>query len=95
MAIDEGGPSISFHLQAYSPSDVAFRGLEKVQEQRDRVKNFGNRRELSEHRYNHSSLRVLRVDELPEVARISDFRAEGLGCERHIEGSSLGAIAAR
>lgn len=85
--------SISFKLNAYSPMDVDHRENVDVEDQRFQTQLAGGRKDLFEHRYEHSFLRVLRLAELPELLQVTSFYAEELCYNRRIEGSSLAGIA--
>ena len=87
--------SISFKLNAYSPMDVDHRENVDVEDQRFQAQLAGGRKDLFEHRYEHSFLRVLRLAELPVLLQVTSFYAEELCYSRRIEGASLAGIAAK
>lgn len=87
--------SISFKLNAYSPMDVDHRENVDVEDQRFQAQLAGGRKDLFDHRYEHSFLRVLKLAELPELLQVTSFYAEELCYNRRIEGSSLAGIAGK
>lgn len=91
----QSGPFLSLTLDAYSMMDICHRNSVDFNEQRMQSQVAGGRQDLVEHRYEHSFLQVLRIDELPELPCISQFHSFRLYYRRRIEGSSLAGIAAR
>lgn len=69
-------------LGAYSPSDPGFK------EERDRPD------DLTWHRYEHSSLSLLKPEELPSVESITNFPHPGVGT-RYIAAAAVATIAAK
>ena len=59
-------------VDIYSPMDGFHRGIEKYTEDREQCVS-GKRRDLFEHRYKHSSLRLLDHHRLPTLSRVSSF----------------------
>lgn len=86
---------ISWTLNAYSPTDVDHRENVDVQAQRFQAQLAGGRKDLFEHRYERSFLRMFNCEELPVVSRIGAFRADEMWYRRRIEGRSLAGIAAK
>lgn len=86
---------ISWTLDAYSPTDVHHRQDVNVDAQRFEAQLAGGRKDLFEHRYERSFLRMLNCEGLPAVSRIGGFHVEELCHRRRIEGASLAGIAAK
>lgn len=86
---------ISWTLHAYSPTDADHREDVDLNAQRMEVQMAGGRKDLFEHRYERSFLRMLNCEELPAVSRIGEFRVEELYYQQCVEGVSLTGIAAK
>lgn len=91
----EAAGRISLTLDAHSPVDVDRREHVNVIAQRLETLMPNGRKDLFEHRYERSFLRILRCDELSAVSRIRGFEVTKLCHRRRIEGASLAGVAAK
>jgi F-box associated protein len=87
---------ISLEIQAYSPSDISHRPDPDMDRE---LQMTGTRSDLFEARYRRSFLRILDVDKIPAVQRISSFtvhtwndRFEGV---RYMEPASVAQLASQ
>lgn len=91
----EAAGRILLTLDAHSPLDPDRREHVDVRAQRLETLLPNGRKDLFEHRYERSFLRILRCEELSAVPRIRGFEVKKLCHRRRIEGASLAGVAAK